>query len=82
VAIGLLFLSCGGNNNRVPTEPTPVPGPQSTGPIAFVSDRDGTEAVYLANEDGSLVPRLTDGRMSVWSSDGRKIASGANGTST
>jgi Tol biopolymer transport system component len=72
VAIGLLFVSC--DKNRVPTEPTPVPGPRSTGPIAFVSDRDGTEAVYLANEDGSVVTRLSDGRSPAWSSDGGKIA--------
>jgi Tol biopolymer transport system component len=39
-----------------------------------VSDRDGTEAVYLANEDGSLVTRLGEGSWPAWSPDGQKIA--------
>ena len=39
-----------------------------------MSDRDGTEAIYLANDDGSLVTRLTEGWAPAWSKDGRKIA--------
>jgi Tol biopolymer transport system component len=39
-----------------------------------VSDRDITEAVYLANEDGSAITRLIEGRAPAWSKDGRRIA--------
>ena len=60
---------------KPPTLPTPTPGPlASTGPIAFVSDRDGTDQIYLANEDGSGVTRLTPGTFPAWSRDGRRIA--------
>ena len=90
VATGLLLVSC----DNVPTQPdnrppSPAPGPtvqRSTGPIAFVSDRDGTEWIYLANEDGSVVTPLVatmvpqpNGLSAVsslpaWSKDGRQIA--------
>ena len=43
-------------------------------PIAFVSSRDGTDAIYLAKEDGSVVRRLTNGFGPSWSPDGTKIA--------
>jgi hypothetical protein len=79
VGIGLLFVSC--DKNRGPTEPTPVPGLRSTGPIAFVSDRDGTEAVYLAN---AAVDAIGSNRRTLyqseygafgpaWSPDGQRI---------
>ena len=45
-----------------------------TGPIAFVSDRDGTDRIYLANEDGSLVTPLVAGRWPAWAPNGRQIA--------
>ncbi|HYN06143.1 MAG TPA: hypothetical protein VES67_02025 [Vicinamibacterales bacterium] len=85
---GVLLVSC--DERALPTQPTGrgslVPqGPQatrSTGPIAFVSDRDGTERIYLANEDGSVVTPLvatkTESRfvlsMPAWAKDGRQIA--------
>ena len=76
VAAGLLLGSCdkapAPPNN--PSPPPPPPRPASTGPIAFVSDRDGTTAVYLATDDGSLVTRLTEGDAPAWSRDGRRIA--------
>jgi Tol biopolymer transport system component len=57
------------------TPPSPAAGEQrSTGPIAFVSDRDGTEQIYLANEDGSAVTRLTPGAWPTWSRDGQRLA--------
>jgi Tol biopolymer transport system component len=46
----------------------------STGPIAFVTDRDGTEQIYLANADGSAVRRLTPGAAPAWSRDGQRLA--------
>lgn len=76
-ATGLLLVSC----DKVPTKPDnsppPPPGPsvqRSTGPIAFVSNRDGTDAIYVTNEDGSAITRLTEGWGPAWSRDGRRIA--------
>ena len=47
--------------------------------IAFISDRNGNEELYVMNADGSDVTRLTDtgGHISYdhrWSPDGRRIA--------
>ena len=47
--------------------------------IAFISDRDGSEELYVMNADGSDVTRLTDtgGHIACcprWSPDGRRIA--------
>ena len=60
-----------------PTPPTPTPpGPSavSTGPIAFVSTRDGSPSIYLANADGTAATRLTSGEKAAWSRDGRSLA--------
>lgn len=56
------------------TPPPPAGAQRSTGPIAFVSDRDGTDQIYLANEDGSAVTRLTAGVTPAWSRDGQRLA--------
>ena len=58
-----------------PPGPTP-PGPSavSTGPIAFVSTRDGSPYIYLANADGTAATRLTSGEKPAWSRDGRSLA--------
>ena len=80
LVLGLLALATG-CDGKPPTGPsgTPPPPPpageqRSTGPIAFVSDRDGTEQIYLANEDGSAVTRLTPGALPAWSRDGQRLA--------
>jgi Tol biopolymer transport system component len=39
-----------------------------------VSNRDGTNRIYLANEDGSAVTPLVAGSSPAWASDGRQIA--------
>ena len=57
-----------------PDPPAPPPAPLGSERIAFTSTRDGSEAIYLANTDGSGVVLLTSGRMPTWSPDGRKIA--------
>jgi TolB protein len=75
VVLGLVLVSCKG---KEPIGPGPTtlepPVPKSTGPIAFVSDRDGTEQIYLANEDGSLITPLTAGSYPAWSRDGQRLA--------
>jgi hypothetical protein len=48
----------------------PLPHPR----FAFVSNRDGTDQIYVANADGSGVTRLTNGYYPAWSPDGRRIA--------
>ena len=57
-----------------PLPPPPPPAPRSIGPIAFVSTRDGSPFIYVANADGSAVTRLVSGRHPAWSHDGRRIA--------
>jgi Tol biopolymer transport system component len=77
----LLLVSCDKRALPLPpTGPDPVVlPPRSTGPIAFVSDRDGTDRIYLANEDGSAVTPLVAGRSPAWAKDGRRIAFTAAG---
>ena len=82
VVLGLLLVSC--DKPAVPTQPTgstsDPPGQRSTGPIAFVSDRDGTNRIYLANEDGSAVTPLVAGGGPAWAKHGRQIAFSAGGS--
>ena len=57
--------------------PTPTPGPTTTSGIAFVSTRNGGNDIYVMNDDGTTVTRLTDtgdNLYPAWSPDGSKIA--------
>jgi Tol biopolymer transport system component len=50
---------------------------KANGKIAFVSNRDGAEKIYLINPDGSGLVKLTDGPHHLqpsWSPDGTQIA--------
>jgi len=68
----------------VPPTPTPTPTVVALGEgeIAFVSDRDGNNEIYVMNPDGSGLTRLTnhparDGSPD-WSPDGQRIAFASN----
>ena len=74
MVLGLLLISCDRAAGPNGPTPPPPPAPLSTGPIAFVSDRDGTVRIYLANEDGSVVTPLVAGGQPAWARDGRRIA--------
>lgn len=59
--------------------PATIPGAAATGEkIAFVSDRDGNDEIYVMNVDGSGLIRLTnhpdDDRYPAWSPDGQWLA--------
>jgi Tol biopolymer transport system component len=58
----------------ITTPATSMGSQPSNGPIAFVSDRDGANAIYLANSDGSGATRLTPGERPAWAPDGRRLA--------
>jgi Tol biopolymer transport system component len=80
LVLGLLLISC--DKQALPTGPTPPPPPppteqRSTGPIAFVSNREGSHAIYLADEDGSTVTRLIPTSVNsypAWSPDRQRLA--------
>ena len=55
VVLTLLVTAC------APTAtPSPTPSGGGTGRIAFVSDRDGNDEIYVMNADGSGQTRLTN----------------------
>jgi len=60
------------------TSPTPTPSPSNKRKIAFGSNRDGNSEIYVMDDDGTAVRRLTntlasDGHPS-WSPDGTRLA--------
>ncbi len=69
-----------GTTATPPELPRPiVRAPATTGRIAFVSDRDGDDAIFIANPDGSDVKRLTVGHEPDWAPGGRQLAFGRDG---
>jgi Tol biopolymer transport system component len=70
-------------NNTPPSEPAGTPKPvaatePTSGRIAFVSDRDGNNEVYVMDPDGSnqtnLTNHRTDDGMPCWLPDGKRVA--------
>lgn len=62
----------------IPTIRSAIPTRTGPSPILFVSNRDGNQNIYVMNEDGTNVRRLTDhpaaDMMPAWSPDHTKIA--------
>src|SRR5260221_13145027 len=60
VSLVCVVLSC--DRGQSPVAPSEVAGPATTsaqGKIAFTSNRDGNNEIYVMNEDGTDVIRLT-----------------------
>ena len=87
VVFGLPTLGCTMSDSPDPSHQTspqgtdsgpPSSSPGAGGLIAFVSDREGVDALYVMGADGSGVRRLTEGLPPVshpaWSADGRRLA--------
>jgi TolB protein len=76
---GLFIIPAGGGPFQQLTDHGQDTAPAGYGPkIAFMSDRDGNWEIYVVNDDGSGLKRLTnngshDG-LPTWSPDGKAIA--------
>ena len=72
ILLSLSIFGCGGGDN--PVDLTVV----TPGPVAFVSERDGNDEIYVMDADGSNPVRLTNNAAldlsPVWSPDGSKVA--------
>ena len=72
------FATPAATTTPTPTSTHPPGNSESAGRIAFSSDRDGNQEIYVMNADGSDVARLTDNgagnAFPSWSPDGRRIA--------
>ena len=83
-ALPLAVVGCSGPDVTAPATEVPQvsagasPSLSQTGRIAFVSNRDGNNEIYVMNADGTGLTRLSknlaDDRQPAWSTDGKKIA--------
>jgi Tol biopolymer transport system component len=73
-----LLLGCTPPNTRPVDQTSDLDRQVSSELIAFVSDREGSEALFVVRADGSGVRRLTgelpDVSHPAWSADGQRIA--------
>jgi len=69
----LALFSCGCRDASDVAGVYPPPGANFDRELAFVSTRDGSPYIYVANLDGSGVRRLTPGERPAWAWDGRRI---------
>ncbi len=73
-AAATLFIH---DNDPTPS-PTPTPVPNNQRKIAFGSNRDGNDEIYVMDEDGTGVRRVTNtlsaDRQPSWSPDGTRLA--------
>ncbi|HEX6307454.1 MAG TPA: hypothetical protein VFZ69_04650 [Longimicrobiales bacterium] len=66
-------LACQEHPTSPPYSAPPVLPPEDVA-IAFVSDRDGSPHIYLADSTGTVVVRLVSGSAPAFSRDGHRIA--------
>ena len=81
LGLALVAGACAGNGDgeemRWAEGPIPSPSAAPAGKIAFTSDRDGNDEVYVMNADGSGLARLTSEKAvdkdPVWSPPRRSV---------
>lgn len=75
LVVGSLVFAASSTTTTIPTASATFPG--VNGKIAFVSDKEGVENIYVMNSDGSGRTRLTNNLANdanpSWSPDGSKI---------
>jgi tricorn protease-like protein len=76
--VACLLLGCTPSNTRPVDHTSDLGQHVSSELIAFVSDREGSDALFVMRADGSGVRRLTgelpDVSHPAWSADGQRIA--------
>jgi len=80
IGLALAVAGCGGGGSA-PSPPPPPPGEVT--PLAFVSDRDGDDEIYLMKADGTGLVNVTndpaaDDHSPAWSPDRTRIAYSRN----
>jgi len=84
LALFTIVVALSSCNKKNPIQPSvssdsgpPASSPRIDGPLAFVSTRDGTQSIYVADQSG--IRRLGPGDRPAWSPDGSRIAFNGGG---